>query len=80
MAQKRVDGLLLEKMLNNSAANLYASMERINALNVFPVADGDTGTNMYLTLENGLRRAQSCREIGPYLRRACCWEPGAIRV
>ena len=68
MAQKRVDGLLLEKMLNNGAANLYASMERINALNVFPVADGDTGTNMYLTLENGLRRAQSCREIGPYLR------------
>ena len=33
---------------------LGGARERIDALNVFPVADGDTGTNMYLTMDGAL--------------------------
>ncbi len=44
----------------------------INALNVFPVPDGDTGTNMLLTLESAIRAAQSARAetVGTLLREA----------
>ncbi|MGN0473131.1 MAG: DAK2 domain-containing protein [Lachnospiraceae bacterium] len=65
---RRVNGFLLEKMLRNGLANIRAEEETINGLNVFPVADGDTGLNMRLTLENGLRRAKGRTEIGLYLR------------
>ena len=65
---RRVNGFLLEKMLRTGLANIRAAEETINGLNVFPVADGDTGLNMRLTLENGLRRAKGRTEIGLYLR------------
>lgn len=41
------------KMINAAAANLSANAEKINKLNVFPVPDGDTGTNMSLTMASG---------------------------
>ncbi len=68
MNTRRVNGQLFEKMLRNGLANLKQHREEINALNVFPVADGDTGTNMCLTLEKGLRFAQSSQELYPYLK------------
>ena len=68
MNTRRVNGLLFEKMLKNGLANLRQHREEINALNVFPVADGDTGTNMCLTLEKGIRFAQSSQELYPYLK------------
>ena len=55
-------------MLRNGLANLQNSEAEINRLNVFPVADGDTGTNMCLTLFNGIQAAQSRNEVGLYLR------------
>ncbi len=68
MNTRRVNGLLFEKMLRNGYANLKLHREEVNALNVFPVADGDTGTNMCLTLEKGLRFAQSSQELYAYLK------------
>ena len=68
MSVKRVDGALMAGMLKNGLACLKASEEKINILNVFPVADGDTGTNMRLTLENGLNTAKPVKELGPYLQ------------
>ena len=65
---KRVNGLLLDRMLRNGLANLHKSQQKINDLNVFPVPDGDTGTNMSLTLGNGLKNAPSCGEVGLYLK------------
>lgn len=65
---KRINGFLLEKMLKNGLANIRASEKKINALNVFPVADGDTGLNMRLTLENGIKNASGRNEIGLYLK------------
>jgi len=45
----------LKKMLLSGGSNLHNNAEYINTLNVFPVPDGDTGTNMSLTVENGLK-------------------------
>ena len=53
----RIDGQKLERMLANGYANLCLHEEKINDLNVFPVADGDTGVNMRLTVEKGLETA-----------------------
>ena len=68
MSIRRINGLQLEKMIRNGLANLEASESEVNRLNVFPVADGDTGTNMCLTLSNGIRRAKSHVEAGLYLK------------
>ena len=50
MAVKTINTELLQKMFLAGAANLEAKKEFINELNVFPVPDGDTGTNMTLTI------------------------------
>ncbi len=68
MNTKRINGYLFEKMLYNGLANLCRMEATVNSLNVFPVADGDTGTNMRLTLENGLRYARSNEQLFVYLR------------
>jgi DAK2 domain fusion protein YloV len=55
----RATGADLRSALESSSAWLSANAERINALNVFPVPDGDTGTNMSMTLQaavEGLQR------------------------
>jgi len=50
VAVKTINTELLQKMFLAGAANLEAKKEFINELNVFPVPDGDTGTNMTLTI------------------------------
>ena len=50
MATSTIDALALKKLFLAGAANLEAKKEWINDLNVFPVPDGDTGTNMTLTI------------------------------
>ena len=50
MATKTINAELLSKMFLAGAANIEAKKEFINELNVFPVPDGDTGTNMSLTI------------------------------
>ena len=47
----RCDGVLFKRSLHGSLAWLVANRDKVNELNVFPVPDGDTGTNMLLTLE-----------------------------
>jgi uncharacterized protein len=49
-----VDGQLLKQALLGSLKWLAAHQEEINRLNVFPVPDGDTGTNMLLTLQSAV--------------------------
>lgn len=48
-----IDGKTLRQMLVSAANNLYNHYPEIDALNVFPVPDGDTGMNMNLTLASG---------------------------
>ncbi len=50
MEIKTIDGAMLQKMFLAGAKNLDAKKEWINELNVFPVPDGDTGTNMTMTI------------------------------
>lgn len=50
MAVKTINVDLLKKMFLAGAQNIEAKKEYINELNVFPVPDGDTGTNMTLTI------------------------------
>ena len=49
-----IDGKQYARMLYGGAALLSAHADEINDLNVFPVPDGDTGTNMAKTIEGGL--------------------------
>ncbi|MDE7422242.1 MAG: DAK2 domain-containing protein [Lachnospiraceae bacterium] len=50
MVIKAIDAAMLQKMFLAGAKNIEAKKEYINELNVFPVPDGDTGTNMTLTI------------------------------
>lgn len=54
---KYIDGKLFKEMLLSGMNSLGNNQARIDALNVFPVPDGDTGTNMYLTFSSGVNDA-----------------------
>ena len=51
----KIDGVILKRMIISASNNLYNSYPEIDALNVFPVPDGDTGTNMNLTMSSGAK-------------------------
>lgn len=50
-----IDGIDFSNLVAGGAKNLANDKERINALNVFPVPDGDTGSNMSMTIEGGAK-------------------------
>ena len=54
MSTHTIDANMLRKMFLSGAKNLEIKKNWINELNVFPVPDGDTGTNMRLTLAGGV--------------------------
>ena len=54
MSTKKIDAKAFKYMLSGGAAMLSLHKEELNDLNVFPVADGDTGSNMSRTLEGAL--------------------------
>ena len=56
---KTIDGLLLRDMIMAGTALLEKNREAVDALNVFPVPDGDTGTNMSLTMQSACREVNS---------------------
>ena len=55
MSQQVIDGLLLKEMVIAGASLLEQNREAIDALNVFPVPDGDTGTNMSQTITSAIK-------------------------
>jgi len=52
---KYVDGDMFEVFIRNGASDLHKNIKKVNDLNVFPIPDGDTGDNMYLTIAGGIR-------------------------
>ena len=50
---KTINGQVLKKVLISASNNLYNHYPEVDALNVFPVPDGDTGINMSLTCTSG---------------------------
>lgn len=55
MVGKRIDGMLLKEMFTSGAALLNNNRDSVDALNVFPVPDGDTGTNMSQTIASAIK-------------------------
>jgi DAK2 domain fusion protein YloV len=53
------DGPTLMKAFRGAVANLASNVDEVNALNVFPVPDGDTGTNMLATVRSALAEAEA---------------------
>ena len=58
--RKTLTGDDLRQMLDAGRASLEMNVELVNSLNVFPVPDGDTGTNMLLTMKSA---ADELREL-----------------
>jgi DAK2 domain fusion protein YloV len=56
---QQITGAVFRLMIMNAAAAIEAHRNEINELNVFPVPDGDTGTNMSLTVSSGARALAS---------------------
>ena len=59
----RIDGLKFKEMLQGGAKALEMNRTIVDELNVFPVPDGDTGTNMSLTLASAVREANACGSL-----------------
>lgn len=49
----KIDGLMFRRMILSGAHNLKKNADYVDSLNVFPVPDGDTGTNMNLSMSSG---------------------------
>ncbi|HSH35722.1 DAK2 domain-containing protein [Schnuerera sp.] len=59
-----IDGAMLKKAFIGSAKLLEENKEEVNSLNVFPVPDGDTGTNMSLTMKSAINQILNLEEYG----------------
>ncbi len=75
---KAIDGLMLREMVLAGTALLEKNREKVDALNVFPVPDGDTGTNMSLTMASAVKEinAQVYPSVG---KAAAALAKGALR-
>ena len=58
---KKIDGMMLKEMFSSGAALLTQNRESVDALNVFPVPDGDTGTNMTQTINAAIKEMNAKR-------------------
>ena len=63
MAANTIDARLLARMFLAGAKNLEAKKEWINELNVFPVPDGDTGTNMTMTIMSAVKEVSALENV-----------------
>ena len=63
---KHIDGIMLKQMIISGANYLFNCYPEVDALNVFPVPDGDTGTNMNLTMQSGAKEVQNRGDTGVY--------------
>lgn len=68
MQTQMLNGTLLHGMFQNGYRNLKRNVDIINNLNVFPVPDGDTGTNMAKTLGGGVRSAKGEENVDKYMK------------
>ncbi|MGM9986559.1 MAG: DAK2 domain-containing protein [Bacillaceae bacterium] len=59
MSIQQVDGKIFAQMIIEGANNLTKNVKMVDALNVFPVPDGDTGTNMNLSITSGAKEVRN---------------------
>ena len=70
MGLQQIDAKMLAKMFLAGAKNLENKKEWINELNVFPVPDGDTGTNMTMTIMSAVKEVTALGE-NPDMESVC---------
>ena len=61
--KQKINGAAYRKMLLSAAASIEIQKQQINDLNVFPVPDGDTGTNMSMTLNTAAAELRKCDDV-----------------
>lgn len=59
--KEKIDGKTFERIICGGAQNLQTHVQEVNDLNVFPIPDGDTGENMYLTLKGGIEELKGVK-------------------
>ena len=59
----KIDGLKFKEMLAGGVKALELNRATVDELNVFPVPDGDTGTNMFMTVSSALREVNTCGSL-----------------
>ncbi|MBP3476554.1 MAG: DAK2 domain-containing protein [Lachnospiraceae bacterium] len=72
MSSNIIDAKMMAKMFLAGAKNLESKKEWINELNVFPVPDGDTGTNMTLTIMSAAREVSALYDVGDLDMTSLC--------
>ena len=78
MMQKTINGSIFRKMIMAGASLLEQNKKLVDALNVFPVPDGDTGTNMFLTIKSASAEVNNC--INNNMDSLCeAYSKGALR-
>ncbi len=77
MSDRRLDGAALRVWAHTSVSDLIAHTDEINRLNVFPVADADTGTNMLFTMRAALEAADAVGS-GDLVAMASALSTGAL--
>lgn len=63
---RTINGVNLKQMIISGANNLFNCYPEVDALNVFPVPDGDTGTNMNLTISSGAKEVANRNDVSIY--------------
>ena len=72
MASNTIDAGMMAQLFLAGAKNLESNKEWINELNVFPVPDGDTGTNMTLTIMSAAKEVAALRSTGDIDMQSLC--------
>ena len=79
MDQLYITGAQFRDMVAVGAALLEKNRQAIDALNVFPVPDGDTGTNMCMTMQSAVKELQKVPETATVSQVADALSMGALR-
>lgn len=78
MSARRLDASTLRRWAHTAVAQLISHTDEINRLNVFPVADADTGTNMLFTMRAAWAKADACEAIDDVTTVAAALADGAL--
>lgn len=75
---KNISGAAFRKMVTSGAKFLELNRDKVDSLNVFPVPDGDTGTNMSLTFQSAVKEINTC-ESNNFSEISEAFARGALR-
>ncbi len=79
MSTNSIDAKMLSQMFLAAAYNLKSNRDWINELNVFPVPDGDTGTNMTMTITSAVKEVEGLGEDYEMLTLCKAISSGSLR-